>query len=97
MARWFLATNTRLVNIRTDLSDCPRANYRSLRWQHHRQVFMAMAANAKHQENAICRSDMMPGFLRWIKSCNNGEAPLSAGAFVPFNIDGNTVGYISQR
>jgi len=41
-------------------------------------------------------ASMVPGFLKWIEHCNNGEAALARGDFLPFQIDDQTVGYIGQ-
>lgn len=42
-------------------------------------------------------ASMVPGFLKWIEHCNNGEAALATGEFLPFQIDNQTVGYIGQN
>lgn len=38
----------------------------------------------------------IPGFLKWIEHCNNGQAALASGDFLPFQIENQTVGYIGQ-
>lgn len=42
-------------------------------------------------------ASMVPGFLKWIEHCNNGEAALASGDYLPFQIDNQTVGYIGQN
>lgn len=46
---------------------------------------------------ALDHAALMPGFTRWVEFCNNGEAALAAGAFLPFQVDGQTVGYLDQE
>lgn len=57
----------------------------------------AMATSTASPVMNIDHAALIPGFTRWIEHCNNGEAALAAAAFVPFEVDGQTVGYLDQE
>ena len=42
-------------------------------------------------------ASVVPGFMKWIEHCNNGQAALRSGEYLPFQIDNQTVGYIGQN
>ncbi len=57
----------------------------------------AMATSTASPVMDIDHAALIPGFTRWIEHCNNGEAALAAAAFFPFEVDGQTVGYLDQE
>lgn len=57
----------------------------------------AMSTTAMPTNSIQCDASLIPGFLRWIDICNNGKAAQDSGQFLPFEIDNETVGYLSER
>ena len=39
----------------------------------------------------------IPGFLHWVRFCNNGEAAAAAGEFLDLTVGGRTVGYLQHE
>jgi hypothetical protein len=64
-----------------------------------RSQFLSTMASANNTSSASYEIDafLVPGFIKWIERCNNGEAALASGEFLPFQIDNQTVGYIGQN
>ena len=39
----------------------------------------------------------LAGLLGWVRRCNDGAAALESGAFAPFLVDGQVLGYLKPR
>lgn len=49
------------------------------------------------KSSSIDMKTAMPRFMKWIERCNNGLPSVSHGAFTPFIVQGNTVGYVDTE
>ena len=60
-----------------------------------RHCVRTMSAAAGTVSDQRPMAELVPGFLGWIDLCNNGVEALRRGDFVPFVVDGATVGYLA--